>query len=336
MQAQMTGTYEPLAERGRAFGRHEQPLERRARDVLERRARRAKGLGWLSIALGLPQIIAPRGVMALIGASRDRGMHATALLVGIRELAVGIGLLARPRSSGLLWARVAGDVMDLALLGRSLQARRREEGRLMKSLATVAAVLVVDGLAALQMGRATRGTARRTMREGIHVVKAITVNRTPEEVYAFWRDFQNLPRFMAHLESVKVTNGRSHWRAKAPAGFTVEWDAEITTDRPSELLAWRSVEGSTVSHSGTVRFAAAPGGRGTEIHVDLRYRAPGGRIGAAIAKLFGEEPSQQIEGDLRRFKQVIETGDVVRSDASIHHGMHPARPSKHMTKEIFR
>jgi uncharacterized membrane protein len=121
-------------------------------------------------------------------------------------------------------------------------------------------------------------------------------------------------------------NGRSHWRAKGPAGTGVEWDADITVDRPGETLAWQSREGADVPNSGSVTFSRAPGGRGTEIRVELRYHPPAGRFGAAIAKLFGEEPSQQIEGDLRRLKQVLETGEVVHSDASIHRGMHPARP----------
>src|SRR5213082_3253037 len=104
------------------------------------------------------------------------------------------------------------------------------------------------------------------------VKEAITVNRSPEDLYQFWRNFENLPRFMDHLESVQVTgDGRSHWKAKAPAGATVEWDAETTEDRPNELIAWRSTEDADVSNAGVVRFVPAPGARGTEIHVDLRY-----------------------------------------------------------------
>ena len=155
----------------------------------------------------------------------------------------------------------------------------------------------------------------------------MTINRSPEEIYHFWRDFQNLPRFMDHLESVDVLDERrSHWRAKAPAGKTVEWDAEIIEDRPNELIAWRSLENADVPNTGSVRFVPAPGGRGTEVHVELKYDPPGGAVGVAIAKLFGEEPNQQVATDLRRFKQVMETGEVVQSDASIHRGPHPARP----------
>jgi uncharacterized membrane protein len=150
----------------------------------------------------------------------------------------------------------------------------------------------------------------------VDVKATITVNRSPEEVYWFWHDFENLPRFMTHLESVRVTGeGRSHWTAKGPGGRAVGWDAEIVDERPDELIAWRSLQGADVDNSGYVRFTAAPGGHGTEVRVELRYAPPGGPAGATIAKLLGSEPGQQVLDDLRRFKQVIETGEVVRSDA---------------------
>lgn len=161
------------------------------------------------------------------------------------------------------------------------------------------------------------------------VKKAITINHPPEVIYSYWRNFENLPSFMNHLEAVQVTGDRrSHWKTKAPAGTTVEWDAEITQDEPNQLIAWRSLDGADVENSGTVRFKPAPGGRGTEVHVELHYDAPGGPIGALIAKLFGEEPAQQVSDDLRAFKQIIETGQVVHSDASIHRRPHPAQPPK--------
>ena len=151
----------------------------------------------------------------------------------------------------------------------------------------------------------------------LHVTKGVTINQPREAVYQFWHDFANLPRFMTHVQSVTSTGDRrSHWVVSAPGGQTVEWDAEILEDRPHELIAWRSIEGSDIVHEGSVRFDEAPGDRGTEVYVDLLYEAPAGRAGAALAKLFGEEPTQQIRDDLRRLKQVMETGEVVRSDGS--------------------
>ena len=165
--------------------------------------------------------------------------------------------------------------------------------------------------------------------EGIHVLSAITVNRPREEVYRYWHDLENLPTFMAHVRQVTVQpNGRSRWVARGPAGVSIEWEAEIVADQPNENLAWRSCEGADVPNQGSVRFLDAPGGRGTEVRVELRYDPPTGALGAAVAKLFGAEPGQEIAGDLRCFKQVIETGEVLHSDASVHRGRHPGRPSR--------
>ena len=165
--------------------------------------------------------------------------------------------------------------------------------------------------------------------KGIKVEKSLTITKSPEELYRFWRDFENLPRFMGHLESVRVTGERrSHWRAKAPAGRTVEWDAEIVDDRPNELIAWRSLDGADVPNSGVVRFGPAPGGRGTEVKVELEYTPPGGAVGATIATLFGEEPTRQVAEDLRVLKQVLETGEVVRSDATLEGSGLPQRPAQ--------
>jgi uncharacterized membrane protein len=141
--------------------------------------------------------------------------------------------------------------------------------------------------------------------EGIKVDRSITVNRPREEVYRFWRQLENLPRFMDHLESVTVLDeDLSHWVAKGPAGTRVEWDASIHNEIENELIAWRSLSGSDIDNAGSVHFI--PAGDGTEVRVVLRYDPPAGKVGAAVAKLLGEEPELQIEEDLRRFKQVVE------------------------------
>jgi uncharacterized membrane protein len=145
----------------------------------------------------------------------------------------------------------------------------------------------------------------------IEVEKSITIDKSPEELYRFWHHLENLPHFMAHLKSVHSTGQRrSHWVARAPLGTTVEWDAEITDDRPNELIAWRSLQGSHIPNQGCVRFQRAPGGRGTEVRVTLAYAPPLGKLGATVAKLFGEEPKQQLDDDLRRFKSLMEAGEI--------------------------
>lgn len=143
---------------------------------------------------------------------------------------------------------------------------------------------------------------------GTRVEKSVTINRDASELYSFWRNFENLPQFMNHLESVQSIGGeRTHWVAKAPAGTTVEWDAEVYNDKPNELIAWRTLEGSQVSSAGSVRFEPASNG-GTVVRVALKYDPPGGKLGALVARLFGENPERQIEEDLGRFKDLMEAG----------------------------
>ena len=164
---------------------------------------------------------------------------------------------------------------------------------------------------------------------------SLIINRAPEELYQYWRDFENLPHIMRHLESVRTTGeGRSHWVAKAPAGTTVEWDAEVTEDRPNELIAWRSLEGSQVENSGSVRFEPAPGNRGTIVKVEINYTPPGGALGTLVAKLFGEEPGRQAQESLRAFKQLMETGEVVVSDGTVwDNGVLTQRPAGPLSSE---
>lgn len=293
--------------------------------------RMATALGWFSIGLGVAQVLAPREVARLIGVSERNGLMRAC---GAREIATGIGILTQERPAGWLWARVAGDVMDVALLSNALaQDEDADRGRVAAAIAAVVGVGAADFLAGRQLsgdgasngagdawapddqpedaaeGAAPAGRARAG--RGVAVQKSLIVNRSPQECYAFWRDFTNLPRFMTHVESVEVRGDRlSHWVAKAPAGARVEWDAEIVDDRPGERISWRSLPGSDVEHAGTVRFMNAPGNRGTIVRVQMRYQPPGGQVGALVAKLFGEEPSQQIPQELRRFKAILETGEV--------------------------
>ncbi len=146
---------------------------------------------------------------------------------------------------------------------------------------------------------------------GEKVVESVTLNRPAGDVYRYWRDLENLSKVMKHLESVRVTDDRrSHWVARGPLGFRAEWDAEVINDRPGELIAWRSLPGSQVDTAGSVHFSPAPGGRGTEVRVELKYNPPGGKGGALIAKLFGEAPEWTLREDLRRFKQQMEAGEV--------------------------
>lgn len=307
-------------------------MPNQAAGVRRTNEQRAKLLGLFSLGLGVSQLAAPDGFARLIGLRPRAGTRRTLRALGVREILSGVSILAGHRSAGPVWARVAGDAVDLALLGTAYTKRGNNTGRLLAATGAVAGVALLDAYAAARSSR--NGTVQELV-QPIHVVRSITINRSPQDVYEFWRTFDNLPRFMAHLESVRDDGRVSVWRAKGPAGLSVEWRAELTLDRPNEQLAWRSLEGASVPNRGTVCFKKAPGERGTEVVVELKYDPPAGALGAAFAKLFGEEPGQQIEGDLRRLKQVLETGSVVHSDASIHSGMHPARPAAVGEKTIL-
>jgi uncharacterized membrane protein len=285
----------------------------------------ARGLGWFSLGLGLAELLAPRGVARIAGV---RGNHTSLIrLFGLREIASGIGIFMQGRKpAGAVWSRVAGDALDLAALGAAFASPDSRKGRVAFATANVLTVTALDVLCARQL------SANNSTTKGgpAQVKKSITINRSPEELYQFWRNFENLPRFMNHLESVRTTAGnRSHWVAKAPAGTSVEWDAEITEERPNELIAWRSLEGADVDNSGSVTFERAPGGRGTIVRVEINYNPPGGIVGASLAKLFGEEPGQQTQESLRCFKQLMETGEVVVSEGTIwDNGLLTQRPAQ--------
>lgn len=150
--------------------------------------------------------------------------------------------------------------------------------------------------------------------KGIEVRESIVVDKPAAELYSFWRRLENLPRIMSHLESVTEMGTRSHWKAKAPLGLSVEWDATITEDRPNEVIAWRSDDNAQVPNEGSVRFsgvgAKSVNNPYTIVSVSLTYHPPLGPVGAAVAKLFGEEPTQQIRDDLQNFKQAVESGTL--------------------------
>lgn len=259
-------------------------------------------LGWFSVGLGAAEMIAPRRMARATGMNEHPSLMRA---LGAREIASGVGILSKKQTGAWLWARVLGDAMDLALLGAALSSASAEKRR----RATVAAAAVA-GVAMLDVvsGMQQRGNAGPTE---INVDRSISVNRPAEECYRFWRNVENFPRFMQHVKDVRVrSETRSHWIVQGPAGTEIEWDADITYDQPNQLLVWHSIEGADVDHAGQVRFEQSVDGHGTVIHVEMQYRPPGGKAGSMIAKLFGESPEQQIAEDIRRFKQLIETGEI--------------------------
>lgn len=283
----------------------------------------ATALGMFAVAIGLAELIAPHPLSRLIGV-RDRRWSSLLLRAfGLRELATGLGILGVRRRGPWLWARVAGDAVDLFMLGLAMRDGRSGRARTATALAAVAGVTALDVYAAAKSDGVTTDRFQGPVR------KSITVAVTPDRAYRFWRDLENLPSFMQRVDAVEpMPDGRSKWRARGPAGKRIEWEAEIVEDLPNELIRWRSAEGSPISHRGEVGFRAAPGNRGTEISVTLEYVAPGGDIGRLLAFTSTEALKVQVGRDLRHLKQLMEVGEVVHSDASVHRGRHPARPGQ--------
>ena len=281
----------------------------RSKSRAGREERLAHALGWFSIGLGLAEIAAPRALAKLIGVNGNRTLLR---MLGMREIASGIGILIRRRPVGWLWSRVGGDIMDLAVLGTALTSPHANRRRIAAASAAVTGVTGLDLRASRQLSSQPELQDNAV---SVQVKKSITINRSPEELYQFWHEFQNFPHFMNDLESVQnIGEKRSHWIAKGPAGKRIEWDAEITEDRPNELIAWRSIEGSQVKNSGSVRFQPARGKPGTVLRVQIEYRPPAGLLGVTVAKLLGAEPKQQVHENLHRFRQLMETGEIITTE----------------------
>lgn len=279
-----------------------------------------KGLGVASLGLGLTEVLAPKRVAALAGVDDTSRSRPVIRALGLRECGHAAALLFGPNK--LVWTRVAGDALDLALLVAGVANRGRgRRGRGAVSAVALAGIAGADLYVALRTsgngstGRHANAPHHRALRA------AVTVGRAPEDTYRAWRDLENLPAFMYHLESVTVEGAdRSHWvsrsrLAQATTGHPLEWDAQITEDEPNKRIAWQSLPGAPVENGGSVQFTPAPNG-GTEVRVTIGYHMPGGVLGKAAATLFGESPDQQVNDDLRRFKQLLETGQVLRSDGS--------------------
>jgi uncharacterized membrane protein len=215
------------------------------------------------------------------------------------------------------WDR-AGSIIAGALVGALAASRRESRG---VTAATAAGLFLrgVTGYCPLSaaVGRNSRAaTSKEALggARGLHVRESITINRPVDEVYGFWRQLSNLPRFMSHLERVEeLDRTRSRWVVRGPAGTTVSWDAHIINEIPNELIGWQSVGNSDVVSAGSVHFNPSPYG-GTELWIHLQYEPPAGKLGAWVASLFGEEPSQQIRTDLQRLKAHLETGEATRAD----------------------
>lgn len=174
-----------------------------------------------------------------------------------------------------------------------------------------------------------------TRESGIRVEKVLTINRPPQQVYEFWHNLENLPRFMQHLESVQITGDRtSHWKARGPGGLSAEWDAEMMDDYPGQQISWHSTGAAELPNKGSVEFKDAPGERGTEVKVCIHYYPPGGAMGRAAAKIAHAINARQLEEDLKRLKQILETGEIATARTTVQEDIGGAFSTAHMKEAV--
>jgi uncharacterized membrane protein len=250
----------------------------------QRDERIAEGLGWFSLGLGAAQLIAPGALNRLAGIHDDAAARRAQRFVGVREVGAFAAIMAgRPRPVLPLWSRLGGDLIDLALLGRAWERRRESAPRLALTIANIAAVTGLDAYAA---SRHTQADGRKPKVEGkapgggpMQVKAAVTVRKPREDVEPAWRSFE-------------TDGGLSGWKSDAGA---------------------EDASGDGIAH---LRFVQAPASQGTEVHAALSYEPTAGKVGEMLSKALGDDPAQKVKDDLRRFKQVVETGEVVRSEAN--------------------
>ena len=265
-----------------------------------------KALGWFSIALGLAQLLAPRSVARASGLNNVSPLLIRA--IGVRELASGIGLLRPETPPAWRWSRVAGDVIDLSLLGVAMASPRHERTRLATTAALVAGVAAIDYIASKQLAPRKLSELPAPGESGLALQKSVIINRSAEDCYQAWRTLENLPRFMPGLQSVQVLDARrSRWHSVEGV-----WTGELTREEPGKRLDWRAEENH--DETGALEFSPAPGGRGTVVTLHLHMRPPAGKVGTAVGQLFSEAPAYKLEMTLRRFKQWMETGEVATTE----------------------
>ena len=321
----LSGKQPPPSRAGAGPGGQAFQAPQRADSAGASRFRRAdstvsRALGWLSLGLGIAAMFRSRSLGAAIGMESREG---ALKMMGTHELVSATGLLGSRNPTPWLWSRVAGDVMDLAMLGRaSIQRSRRN--RALAALGVVAAVTAVDVGASVSVMRRKQlrrygSTAASRGAEGV-IDESVIVNKSPEDCYRYWRKLEQVPRFMPLLQSVTETDAqRSHWVLKTAPGLQIEWDAELTHDDPGRRLAWRSLPNPQIAHAAVVRFNPAAGKRGTLVRVITQYRLlPGFDAPRRLVGSLDSAPQARVHEDLRRFKQLLEAGEVATTEGQPH------------------
>jgi uncharacterized membrane protein len=263
----------------------------------------ARALGWVSLGIGFSELLLPRRLGNAIGVNAPPGLLRA---LGLREIASGVSILARQRPGpGALQMRVAGDAIDLGLLAAAWLAPRSERARLASATAAVVGVTALDVLASRRLSAAPGAVNPLELRA------SVAIQRSPAELYAFWRDLRNLPRVLSHVQAVEVReSGQCHLRGRGALGEALQWDVQIGADVPTEYFAWQTVPGSTLNASGRIAFEALGTDRGTRLSVMLKFEPTAATLIKPLARMLGDVPSQRLKSELRHFKQWIETGEI--------------------------
>jgi uncharacterized membrane protein len=272
--------------------------------------RLANGLGWFSVGLGLSELVAPGPMAKFIGVRNSSSNRSVLRAFGVREIGAGIGILSQERPSGWMWSRVAGDLLDLASLLSAVASRGSRGGRLAGSIGAVAGVMALDCYCASQMDRLpqSRGEDQQSRRASHSAI--ITIDRPAEDLYRQLRDFMR----------VRGEGGESRI-------FTS--GVEIAEDPGNQRLGWRARPGAGITVAGSIRFAPAPANRGTIVKAELDSPLTGtaGRFAGKLVRFAGGE---LLQNELRKFKQLVETGEIATSDATVETGIHEAQPPREL------
>jgi uncharacterized membrane protein len=272
--------------------------------------RLTKFLGWFSIGLGVAEVVAPAMIARISG---TRNHSALIRAYGLREIAVGAGILTKQDPAPWLWMRVAGDVLDLASLAGGARSG--------KKIATAGAIAAVAGVTALDILSAQRESAPdravpKPKRDTERAEASVIIGRSPEECYQFWSDVENFPRFVPEVRSVRPTGGKtSHWVAGLEGqSRQIEWDSETTEDPGDRRITWQSLPESDIYIAGEASFLPAPGERGTMVRVQIDFDHPGRSITAPISRMMGKHPEQILYKSLRRLKSLLEIGEIITTE----------------------
>jgi uncharacterized membrane protein len=269
----------------------------------------ARALGWFSIGFGLTEVAIAKRLSAYLGMEDRAGLVRG---FGFRELATGAGVLAQRNPAPGIWARVAGDVLDLATLGSGLTKASGKRKRVVAATGAIVGITLLDVVCARQLSR--NGGHAGAATDAVEVQRSLTIGQPLDDVYRRWREPQTLPRIMEQLADVTPTDERhARWTVRGPLGRTLTWDTHVVEDRPNELMRWQSLPGADLAHEGSVRFRPAPGDLGTVVTLRLRFDPPGGPLGAAM-KLTNVVPKMAVGNALRRFKSLVETGEIPTLD----------------------